>query len=303
MDFVIPLKCRNLIIRSVVECIVQSYKPRNIYIITPHAYISTLKNDAQNWKLKKTNILYYDEETFFLNRYGLTKNDIENMYYYKDENDREFGWWFQQLIKLGALSQIHQLSDPFMVWDSDLIALKKWEIYPTKYSQSYKFAILQEKAKSEWNKEQYQLSIKSLLGFDAIEPDEGTFVPHHFIMHHQVINNMLKYIEKRFYLSNKLSLNWIEIIMKSSMIFYRFSEYKCTATFMNMFHKDLLNYHPFYRYGNGLRFREPEEILKDICSKSGDFGSSGLSFKNVKSYASKYLKNTSYLQLEHVLPF
>jgi hypothetical protein len=303
MDFVIPLKCRNLIIRSVVECIVQNYNPRNIYIITPHVFISALRNDALSWKLKNTNIVYYEEETFFANKYNLTKSDIENLYFYKDENDREFGWWFQQLIKLGALSQIPQLSDPFMVWDSDLIALKKWEIYPTKSNQKYKFAILQEKAKSEWNKEQYQLSIKALLGFDAIEPEQGTFVPHHFIMHHQVVNNMLKYIEKRFYLNNKSPLNWIEIIMKSSTTFYRFSEYKCTATFMNMFHKDLLSYHPLYRYGNGLRFREPEDILKDICSKSGDFGSSGLSYKKIKSYATKYLKNNSYLQLEHVSPF
>jgi hypothetical protein len=301
MDFVIPVKCRNLIIRSVIECIVQNYNPRNVYIITPCVFINALKADSQTWKLKSTNIVYCEEENFFTNKYNMTKSDIESMYFYKDENDREFGWWYQQLIKLGALSQIPQLSDPFMVWDSDLIALKKWEIYPTKSSHSYKFAILQEKAKSEWNKEQYQLSIKHVLGLDAVEPTHGTFVPHHFIFHHQVVNNMLKYIEKRYSL-NKPPLNWIEIILQSSMVYYRFSEYKCVATFMSMFHKDLLSYHPFQRYGNGLRCREPDELLKDICSKSVDFHPSGLSYKYIKSYANKYLKNTSYLQLEHVLP-
>jgi hypothetical protein len=51
-------------------------------------------------------------------------NDIYNLFNRNvNENSREFGWWYQQIIKLGAFLQIPNLSDPYIVWDSDLIPL------------------------------------------------------------------------------------------------------------------------------------------------------------------------------------
>ena len=72
----------------------------------------------------------------------LHKNQIEKWYLYKDNLSREFGWWYQQIIKLGAVYIIKNISDPYIVWDADLIPIKKWDLYPSLELPYYKFAIL-----------------------------------------------------------------------------------------------------------------------------------------------------------------
>ena len=258
-DFVVPLCKNNMIIRTTIESIVYNYHPRNIYIITNLREIKYLEENLKEWNIEDTQIFNINEEDFFIKNYGLTRNDIERLYTFIDSNSREFGWWYQQILKFGAYKQIENLSDPYIIWDSDLIVLQKWDLINS-YDGLYKFAILQECSKNEFNKNEYAKSIKELIELDSIDPiNNGTFVPHHFIMHHNVLDFLFHYIEEKH---NNL---WIKVIMSLSKKYYRFSEYKCLATFMQKYFPELLLFYPFEMYGkNGLRYRESCDIIEKI---------------------------------------
>jgi hypothetical protein len=299
IDFVIPLLKNNMIIRTTIESIIDSYHPKNIYIITNENDIDSLENNSTIWDKSNTNIIILNEEVFFLKNYNLTRNDIELFYTYKDEKSREFGWWYQQLLKLGAHKQIENLSDPYIVWDSDLIVLQKWDLFDLNES-TYKFAILQEQARNEFNKNEYSKSIKQLIDLDAIEPDgQGTFVPHHFIFYHKVLNKFVDLIEDK----TKNNDTWVKIIMSLSKTFYRFSEYKCVATFMNKYFPDLLLFYPYSSYGeNGIRYRDSQDILEKIKNFLKTNETNKLTYKIFKKFIeANYKYEPSYIQIEHVI--
>jgi hypothetical protein len=301
IDFVIPLRKKNMIIRTTIECIIDNYHPRTIYVITNPIDIKYLEPESKKWVISNTNIIYIDEDTFFIKNYNLTRNDIEKFYTYIDTQSREFGWWYQQLLKLGTYKQIDSLSDPYVVWDSDLIALQKWEIFDSK-EHTYKFAILQERAKNEFNKVEYAKSIKMLTGLDAIEPDvEGTFVPHHFIFHHKIVDSFLHYIEVHNQ-CNSIN-NWIIIIMSLSKDYYRFSEYKCITTFMKKYFPEELLFYPFSNYGkNGIRYRDSYEVIEKIKEFCKTNETHNLSYEKFKQFVKEnYHDNPSYIQIEHVV--
>lgn len=299
MDFVIPLHRNNILFRCTIEAIQLHYHPKTIHIITPACEIEKLR--AENWVSESVygNLCFWDEETFFLrsgHENGLTRDAIKKWYSYRDDKSREFGWWFQQVIKLGALSCIPGLSDPFMVWDSDLIPLEAWPIYPDGGSEDdqYRFALLQEKEKNEFNKREYAASLFSLLGLVEIVPVEGgTFVPHHFVFHHCVVSGLIERIESRGGGSC-----WIESVMKLSHEYYRFSEYKSMATFMSVFFPRLLCYHEFEHYGKqGLRIRDEGDAHAFVegFSSHGKDGYLGL-----MEYLKDSVLEISYLQVEHL---
>jgi len=306
IDFFIPLHKYNFTIKIVVEGIIHFYNPRTIYIVTPKEELQELKNSVFFWEGYKNQILCFDDESFFSENYYLDKEMIEKWYCKKDDLSREFGWWYQQLLKLGAMTQIPGISDPYVVWDSDLISLEKWKLYDDA-DDMYKFAILQETAKNEWNKEQYAASIYDLIGIEVSEPETGgTFVPHHFIMHHKVVESLLLHIEKK---SNGVTEygTWIECIMYLSRDYYRFSEYKCLSNYMLKYFKDLLNYYPFHEYGKkGVRFRETREMLEEIKKYFHVLGTNldQIGYKEMKDFCKYYFcELPSYIQLEHVEPF
>lgn len=289
MDFIIPLANDNILFRSTIEGIIKLYNPPNIYIILPYKYIYELTNKIKKWNKNNTNIYLIDEETYFVKNYNLHINNIEKLYKYIDEKSREFGWWYQQIIKLGAVYQIENISDPFIIWDSDLIPIKKWEI-----SENYLFAILQDKAKNNFNKNEYYQSIKKLLNLDAIEPSKGTFVPHHYLINHNIIKHYLSFISE-----NNINNNWIECIIMLSHKYYRFSEYKSLTTFINKFYKDKLLYHEYNIYGkSGKRFRDNTNIMKMIKEKC-NIDNGTISYIEILKI-NNYFNGISYLQIEHL---
>jgi hypothetical protein len=288
LDFVIPVKKNNVILRTVIEGIVSFYSPRTIYIITDFRSTLEILEHSLFWKKGRTKIVTIDENIF-------GKGDLERNYTWIDEKSREFGWWFQQIIKLDAVNQIPNLSDPFIVWDADVIPLIKWNLYDEE-SKEYRFAILQETAKNMFNQEQYHASILSILGLEPIEPlEKGTFVPHHFIFHHIVIRELI----------DRIGLfNWQEKIMALSATYYRFSEYKCVATFMQMYFPELLKYYPYKEFGEkGIRFRESLEIQRKI-KKSCHMDSWGLGYDVFREFVKREFgedREISYIQIEHVV--
>ena len=131
-----------------------------------------------------------------------------------------------------------------------------------------------------------------------MEPDdeEGTFVPHHFIFYHHVLNDMFSQIEKSH------NMSWIKCIINLSNNFYRFSEYKCIATFMYKYYPELLKFHSFEKYGkNGIRYRDCEEIINNILDCCY-IECPGLSYKEFQRFIKQNYKDTpSYIQIEHVV--
>lgn len=300
IDFVIPLHRYHNMVRTVIESIQCFYNPRTIYIITPEKFVPQITN-IKTPNNEQSNVIGIPEETFFMENYNLTIKDIQNLFNKtQNEQTREFGWWYQQLIKLGAHTQIKGLSDPFIVWDSDLIPLKKWELYPTIGEPFFKFAILQENARSEWNIEQYKGSLYELIKMDLIKPTpKGTFVPHHYVLQHKVLNGLYSLIDE----NNPEHKSWIHSIMSLSHKYYRFSEYLMISSFMMKNHLELLKYHPFDDYGkNGYRIRDSKEFVKDI-EKNCHIDDEGLSYKEFYNYVENHYKNQeipSYLQIEHI---
>jgi len=299
IDFVIPLHRYHYMLRTVIESIQLFYSPRTIYIITPTENIDMIHKNKSQWKLN-SNIVAIPEETFFRNIYRLHYTDIFNRYM-KSEGSREFGWWYQQLIKLGAVQQIPGLSDPYIVWDSDVIPIKKWEVYPTIENPTFRFAILQEKSKSELITQQYRDSLLKLTGLPICDPEIGTFVPHHYVFHHRVLHHLFEFIEK----SNP-DQNWIFSIIDLSTRFIRFSEYRTVSSFMKEFYSELLHYHPFSDFGkDGIRIRESELFLQEMDTFLFDNHIdyiNGISYTDfIKFVTWKYKeRELSYLQIEHI---
>jgi len=297
IDFIIPLHRYHYLLRTVLEAIEKFYLPRRIYIITPQKYLQIINTLSKNWLVKKVIVL--EEENFFEKNYNLNYNSIYGMFnQIKDEKSREFGWWYQQLIKIVAFKQIINLSDPYIVWDSDLIPLKRWNIYPNEKSNYYKFAILQENPRSIWNNTQYDESLYDLIGLHIEKPKIGTFVSHHFIMHHHILNDLINHIE------NKNKECWIISIIKLSHKYFRFSEYNMIASFMKKYYPELLHYYSYNDYGKfGERIRDPKYFLIEmenfIINKEN--GESSISYQDfLKFVLEKYNKFPSYLQIEHI---
>jgi len=315
VDFVIPLHKNNCIFRTVIEGIVTHYSPNTIYVITLESEIPALEKDSAHWILKSSCIKYIPEETFFVSNYGLHKTDIQLLYNSAEENaehTREFGWWFQQLLKLGAARQIGSLSTPYIVWDSDLICIDPWELDADEQN-GYSFAILQESAKNAWNCDQYAAAISDLTGLTVAEPEVGTFVPHHFVMHISIVNAMLDHIVHHCFSEHMVtsvsatdpptpSSEWIAHIMRLSHTRYRFSEYKCLATFMQHYYPDDLRYHAYDQFGaRGLRYRDSTNILSDIMEECVIVNGGFLYQDFVECFVPIHMhRRPSYIQIEHL---
>lgn len=119
IDFVVPLKQVGLITRSVLEAIRIFYKPRRIIVITAQEEARILRDLVKRWKCGAVECI--DEETFFQPNFNLSLPALRAAYDFNRPGDqREPGWWIQQLIKLGAATQIKDISDVYVVWDGTM---------------------------------------------------------------------------------------------------------------------------------------------------------------------------------------
>ena len=319
IDFVVPIKKIGMFTKAVLEGIETFYAPKRIFVVTNQEEKDVLEKEII---VNNKEIVFVDEETFFVKHFGLTMTDL-NQVFCKQKNDcngnsnhgnsnhgnsnhgnsnhgnsnhREFGWWYQQLIKLGAFTQIEDISESYVVWDGDLIPLTKWELCS---QDTFHAAILQDQPRSEFNRQEYNKCIRHLLGIDVAKPFEGTFVTHHMVFEKKYLKKMFEHI----CLCDKWS--WPIYFISLSHSFYRFSEYLLYATFMMHFHSDAFQCHSFEKYGkDGIRFRETTEIIQDMKKEKGKEFNTFFTYADIVDYFSKNNKHPpSYVQFEHVYFF
>jgi len=297
IDFVVPIKKIGMFTKAVLEGIQTFYSPKRIFVVTNQEEKDMLETEII---VNNKEIVFVDEETFFVKHFGLTMTDLNEVFCKKKDHDnhREFGWWYQQLIKLGASTQIEDISDSYVVWDGDLIPLTKWELCS---QDNFNAAILQEQPRSEFNRQEYNKCIRHLLGIDVAKPFKGTFVTHHMVFEKKYLKEMFEHIHDTLLLT--YSCSWPIYFISLSHSFYRFSEYLLYATFMMHFHSDAFHCHSFEKYGkDGIRFRETTEIIQDM--KKEKINNSFFTYTDIVDFFSKNNKHPpSYVQFEHVYFF
>lgn len=306
MDFVIPIKQMGLFTRSVLEGIHLFYHPRRIIVITRKYDIPILESESLHWKTKNIEIM--DENLFFIKKFALTMEQMREEYQKTGhKKHREFGWWYQQMIKLGASTQIQNISEHYVVWDGDLIPLKKWDLSILNThdgSVDYHIAILQNEARNDFNKQEYEKCIQHLLGFHSFSPlKEGTFVSHHMVFKVEYVKEMIEFILHK----NEIVKSWPLYFISLSHKYYRFSEYMLYTSFMMHFHKNRFFYHPYEKYGkSGIRFREPEDIIQQISesysSSQQQSEKKDFTYEEISNFFHTNSKHElpSYVQFEHV---
>jgi hypothetical protein len=329
-DFVLPLKRVGVITRAVLEAVRLLYSPRRIVVVAPRTETHLLRLLSSGWEVGALELIA--EEDFFARELGLSLPDIL-AYYGQAElasgevrgEVRDPGWWLQQLIKLGASTQVPNISPVYVVWDADLVPIRRWRLCSREGDRvTYYTAILQAEPRSDFNTNQYAACMQALCGLVARQPEGGgTFVSHHMCLHTAHVAGLLRLARQH----TASQLPWPQLVMSFSQRFYRFSEYKTYATYALHQNEALsaaatppsttleFRYHALEIFGaGGLRFRQTDEVLREMISLCG-VKDGGIPYAKAREFAKLKWSSgsdsngsgggsggggTGYLQLDHV---
>jgi len=242
-DFVIPLFKVRWNTRAVLEGLTQHYQPRTIHIITPAAEARSLRQQIDAWQVAPIQI--HDEEAFF-QPIGFTKDEIcaeldlgESLY--------TPGWFYQQLLKLGAYEGMPDLSEWYLVWDSDLLPVATWPIFQDLGGAvKHTFALLQSnqtgnaKIVDTWAR-----WIRTVLAVEPLTDPAGTFIPHHMWFKQAHLLTMGQRLQD-YYQSTD---HWLQLMMRSANDFGTFSEYWIYSSWVAATAPADLSCHPYSAYG------------------------------------------------------
>ncbi|CAE7242127.1 unnamed protein product [Symbiodinium sp. CCMP2456] len=256
MDFVIPLKAMGPFTRTVLEGIFSHYAPRHIYIVCRQEARKAVSQAMVEWSLPRGKISFVDEESYFQKTLNFSREDLKQAWK-GTKSPRDFGWWWQQLLKLGAGQCIEGISENFCVWDADLIVLEPWPLTNPNSTQCY-VAPLQEKYLSDRHQEAYDSSTRHILKMEPTQPCKGgTWIAHHMVFNKGVLCQMLDLIETN--LGTDCAEAWPLKILGIAEGFERVSEYVLYGTYAS---QSVLRAHPYQTYGaRGLRLYGREEAL------------------------------------------
>lgn len=242
-DIVIPLYRIRWNTRAVLEGLTAQYQPRSIHIVTPTPEATALKAMTPNWQLVPTHI--HEEEVFF-EGIGYTKDAVcaeldlgESLY--------TPGWFYQQLLKLGAYEGIPDLSEWYVVWDSDLLPVETWPLLQEEADAvNHSFALIQHNG---WGNpgivSKWETWINSVLGVEGIKDAEGTFVPHHMWFKQAHLKSFAAKVQD--YYSSKD--HWLLLMMRSANEFGTFSEYWSYVSWVAAQAAEDLSFYPYSQYG------------------------------------------------------
>ncbi|MEM6613048.1 MAG: DUF6492 family protein [Cyanobacteria bacterium P01_C01_bin.72] len=243
-DFLIPLYRVRWNIRAVLEGITLRYQPRTIHIVAPEDQVQQLSRLTQGWSLAQLEL--YPEEEFF-NSGDLSKKSIcaeldlgKSLY--------TPGWFYQQLLKLGAFEAIDFLSEWYVVWDSDLLPVDSWKLFEQQATSIvHSFALLQHR---NWGNEkivaQWDNWITTVLKVEALKDQEGTFVPHHMWFKQEHLKSFARQLNQ-YYQSDE---HWLKLMMRSANDFGTFSEYWAYVSWVAAISANDLSFYPYSDFGS-----------------------------------------------------
>ncbi|MEO0541413.1 MAG: DUF6492 family protein [Cyanobacteria bacterium P01_A01_bin.105] len=242
-DIVIPLFRVRWNTRATLEGLTQHYQPRSIHIITPGEQADVLAAVSADWA---TAPLHLHPEEVFFKPVGFTKDRIceeldlgESLY--------TPGWFFQQLLKLGAYEGIEGLSEWYLVWDSDLLPGETWPALAEENGEiKHRFALIQHNAYgnpaivAKW-----EHWINTVLGIPAVKDPVGTFIPHHMWFKQSHLRSFAQRIGE-YYESTD---HWLLLMMRSANDFETFGEYWCYSSWVAHQAPEDLSFYPYEIYG------------------------------------------------------
>lgn len=239
-DFVIPMYRLRWCTQAVFEGISHHYQPRHIHVIAPEDQANLLSKKAQDWNI---GTLYTHPEESFFQSIQLSKETIckelvlgESLY--------TAGWFYQQLLKLAAYEGIENLSEDYVVWDSDLLAVNTWPLL-TKSGRPI-FALIQHNLYGNASiVAKWEHWIRTILGVTPLEDVEGTFIPHHMWFNQTHLQSFGQRIQHYF----QSEEHWLILMMRSANTFGTFSEFWAYISWVSAQEpKDIL-FHPYSTYG------------------------------------------------------
>ncbi|MGF1461202.1 MAG: DUF6492 family protein [Leptolyngbyaceae cyanobacterium] len=242
-DFVIPLYKARWNTRAVMEGLTHHYQPRAIHIVTPGTEVELLREQAQHWAVAP--LFVHAEEPFF-QPVNLSKETIcgeldlgESLY--------TPGWFYQQLLKVGAYEGIPNLSEWYMVWDSDLLPVATWPIFQELGGTlKHSFALLQSNETGNAKiVDTWASWIRSVLKVEPVADPSGTFIPHHMWFKQAHLKAMAQRVQA-YYQSDE---HWLKLMMRTANEFGTFGEYWIYSSWVAAIAPEDLSFHPYAAYG------------------------------------------------------
>ncbi|MEM1223828.1 MAG: DUF6492 family protein [Verrucomicrobiota bacterium] len=243
-DIVIPLFRKRWCTRAVFEGLFENYSPRKIFVICPGVELGPLTELVSQSKVGTIELIA--EEDFFVPRFNLDKEAIGSVLN-PSESLYPMGWYYQQLLKLGAGDGISDLCQDYLVWDSDLLPAETWPVMDEKDGVNpFRFALLQDNTRG--NKDiiaKWESWIRDILKVNPVIDSEGTFVPHHLWFNQVICQEILDQLAAYFESADP----WPLLMMRSANEFGTFSEFWLYCSWLNFKHPERLNYYPYEKFG------------------------------------------------------
>ena len=187
---------------------------RKIFVISPLSSLNSLKN-----KLGEHSSIWLIDEEHVID--GTDIKTIKEKFIKRAGSDKRFGWYLQQFLKMSA-SELPELSDHYLIWDSDTVLLKEIKFFDNNGRTLIAPA-------TEYHKPYFGL-INKVLGFD--KQVEYSFISEHLMLKKKYMKSLI----------NNLTINappntsWIEFILNSidvkDLLKSGFSEYETYGNFI-----------------------------------------------------------------------
>ncbi|ABM72913.1 Hypothetical protein P9515_17061 [Prochlorococcus marinus str. MIT 9515] len=202
-------------IRSLIEL----SEAKRIFIITPKKNINFFK---QNFP-KENSLIILDEDKIIPN---IKLTDVANTLREYGGKAERAGWYFQQFLKMN-ISRYPNLSEYYLIWDSDTVMLKKIKFF----DESNKLIINTSK---EFHKPYFQ----TIKNFGLLKTNNFSFISEHMLINSKIMNDLISLIEK----ANSKNLSWVKTVISQinkehlNETGSGFSEFETYGTYLSKYH-------------------------------------------------------------------